>query len=567
MPAIFQFLSSQDLGYLRIVAQLWGIELAGNSVDTAAKELCASLLDPDLLAEILEALHPEARNALEALVAKNGRIPWAEFSRRFGDIREMGAGKRDRETPHLNPASTAEALYYRALLARAFFNTANGPQEFAYIPDDFLELINRRERKDRGEKFEISAGSVDSAVDVEPLGRPASPGEKAHPLTASDFLLDDATTLLAALRLGIDPPETSVPRTVLEGFLRAAKIILKSGPKPEKVKAFLEAPRHEALQMLADAWLESESFNELRQLPGLIFEGEWQNQPAVTREFLLNLLDAIPEGKWWSLPAFLRDVKARYPDFQRPAGDYDSWFIKRASDGEYLRGFSHWDQVDGALVRYFVARILFWLGQVDLAATEEGAEPTAFRVVSEKLKVKEDGKLVARSNGQVAVPRFVARAVRYQVARFCEWDAAKEDEYRYSITPSSLKKAAEQGLKVEHLLSLLAKHAAGGIPPLLVRALKRWEANGTEARVQAQVVLRVSRPEVLEELRKSKAARFLGELLGPTTVVIKEGAQSRVLAALAEMGLLAEDESTMSLRAERGNPPANKKTASSRSLS
>jgi hypothetical protein len=99
-------------------------------------------------------------------------------------------------------------------------------------------------------------------------------------------------------------------------------------------------------------------------------------------------------------------------------------------------------------------------------------------------------------------------------------------------------------LKVEHLLSLLAKYAAGGIPPVLVKALKRWESNGTEARVQTQVVLRVSRPEVLEELRKSKAARFLGELLGPTTVVIKEGAQSKVLAALAELGLLAEDETS-----------------------
>ena len=108
--------------------------------------------------------------------------------------------------------------------------------------------------------------------------------------------------------------------------------------------------------------------------------------------------------------------------------------------------------------------------------------------------------------------------------------------------PSSLKKAGEQGLKVEHLLVLLAKYSSGGIPPVLVKALKRWEANGTEARVQTQVVLRVSRPDVLDELRKSKAARFLGELLGPTTVVLKDGTQSKVLAALAELGLLAEEE-------------------------
>jgi hypothetical protein len=180
---------------------------------------------------------------------------------------------------------------------------------------------------------------------------------------------------------------------------------------------------------------------------------------------------------------------------------------------------------------------------VELAAPEEGAEPTAFKVLSEKKKViGEDGKIVARSNGQIAAPRFTPRVVRYQIARFCEWDNPKADTYQYRITPASLKRAGEQGLKVEHLLALLAKHTSGGIPPILVKTLKRWDANGTEARVQSQVILRVSRPGILEELRKSKAARFLSEILGPTTVVVKDGAQSKVLAALAELGLLAEDE-------------------------
>lgn len=544
MPDLLTSLQKHDLGHIRIVAELWGLELNSNEIETAAKELCASLLDPDLLAEITESLPLKAKSALQALVAKNGRIPWAEFTRSFGDIREIGPGKRDREKPHHNPTSPAETLFYRALLARAFFDTPNGPQEFAYIPSDLLQTLNREVRKERiGENRNNLAPLADLAVNPEPLGRPASPVEKAHPLPANDFLLDDATTLLAALRLGIEAPDTQVPAQVVEQLLRSAKIILKSGPKPEAVKTFLEAPRQAALQTLADAWLDNETFNELRQLPGLSFEGEWKNQPVVTREFLLNLLDAIPEGKWWSLPAFIRDIKTKYPDFQRPAGDYDSWFIKRASDGEYLRGFAYWDQVDSALIRYFITGILFWLGQVELATPEAGAEPMAFRVISEKIKGRsEDGKLVARSNGQIAVPRFAPRAVRYQVARFCEWNEAREDEYRYTITPSSLKKAGVQGLKVEHLLVLLAKYTSGGIPPVLVKALKGWEANGTEARVQTRVVLRVSRPEILEELRRSKAARFLGELLGPTTVVLKDGTQSKVLAALAELGLLAEEE-------------------------
>ncbi|MGD8404396.1 MAG: helicase-associated domain-containing protein [Anaerolineales bacterium] len=560
MPDLFISLQKHDLGHIRIVADLWGIELTPNETEAAIKELRASLLDPELLAEILESLNPKAQSALEALVAKNGRIPWAEFTRRFGDVREIGAGKRDREKPHLSPESTAEILFYHALLARAFFNTASGAQEFAYIPDDLLNLFNLNsswpgleeptqtssipnahsvDRDDHEEEIENPV----NVVDKQPLGRPASPGEKVHPLPPTDDLLDEATTLLAAMRMGIEIPDTQIPVQVLEEFLKSAEIILKSRLKPERVKSFLEASRDEALQTLTEAWLESETFNELRQLPSLIFEGEWKNQPLVTREFLLNLLDAIPEDKWWSLTAFIRDVKAKYPDFQRPAGDYDSWFIKRESDGEYLRGFAYWDQVDGALIKYFITKVLFWLGQVDLAVPEDGTEPTAFKVISEKAKVKsEEGKIVARSNGQIAVPRFVPRAVRYQVARFCEWDDPKADAFQYRITPASLERAGEQGLKVEHLLALLAKHTSGGIPPVLVKALKRWEANGTEARVQTQVVLRVSRPEILEELRKSKAARFLGEILGPTAVIIKDGAQSKVLAALTELGLLAEDE-------------------------
>ncbi|HZM23073.1 MAG TPA: hypothetical protein VFC02_15090, partial [Anaerolineales bacterium] len=94
--------------------------------------------------------------------------------------------------------------------------------------------------------------------------------------------------------------------------------------------------------------------------------------------------------------------------------------------------------------------------------------------------------------------------------------------------------------KAEHLLSLLAKHSDAGIPPTLIKALKRWEVNGTEARVQTQVILKVSRPEILDEMRKSKAGKFLGEVLSPTSVIVKSGAIQNVMAALTELGLLTE---------------------------
>jgi hypothetical protein len=243
------------------------------------------------------------------------------------------------------------------------------------------------------------------------------------------------------------------------------------------------------------------------------------------------------------LNAFVSGIKKTYPDYERPAGDYDSWFIRREADGTYLRGFAYWEQVDGALVRFFVTDILHWLGMLDLAVADEGGPVTAFhRPETPPKPVEENGKITVASNGKIVAGRLVPRVVRYQLSRFCEWDEEKPDEYRYHVTPRSLTKAKEQGLKVEHLLALLARHAEAGIPPVLLKALKRWEANGTEAKAATQVILKVSRPEVLEELRQSKAARFLGEPLGPTSVIIKAGAQAKVMAALAEMGLLAEDE-------------------------
>ena len=538
MPDLLHSLLKQDIGHLRIVAEFWGLELESADADAAREELSVALLDPELLGELLESLSPQADSAVTDLVNSGGRIAWQAFTRKYGDIREMGAGKRDRERPHLKPASTAEMLFYRGLLARAFFETDKGSQEFAYIPDDLLALIESRE-----------AGDESSAIAAEALGRAASPKEKGREILANDFILDDATTLLAALRMGktLEFDGALAPLSkkweqapALQSLLTTAKLIKKNTLQPEAVKAFLGAPRPDALRMLHDAWMESTTFNELKLMPGIICEGEWTNQPQETREFLLNLLDAIPQGKWWSLNSFVRDVKQKYADFQRPAGDYDSWFIKRASDGEYLRGFACWDQVDGALIKYFITDVLHWLGQVDLSVADGTNEVTSFRLSSYEPRKEESGKIAVISNGKITVERFAPRALRYQIARFCEWEESKNDEYKYQITAQSLKHAKQQGLKAEQLLALLVRHTNNKVPPALIKALKRWEVNGTEARVETQVVLRVSRPEILEEIRKSKAGKYLGEVLSPSAVIVKTGAIQQVMQALAELGLFAE---------------------------
>ena len=87
--------------------------------------------------------------------------------------------------------------------------------------------------------------------------------------------------------------------------------------------------------------------------------------------------------------------------------------------------------------------------------------------------------------------------------------------------------------------NLLRRHAES-MPPTLVRALERWEEQGSAARLESLEVLRFSSPEVLQALRQSRASRFLGEPLGPAAIAIRPGSAEKVLAALAELGYLGE---------------------------
>jgi len=438
----------------------------------------------------------------------------------------MGSARRDREQPHRHPDSATEMLYYRALLGRVFLDTDAGPEEFAYVPDELLPRIPSSSQDQR-------AASI--------CGRPATAAERAHVLATTDRILDEATTRLAALR-----SDRGLTRDAVLGALLEAAGILKGGiPQAENVRAFLETTRADALRLLAETWTTSASFNELRLVPSLVCEGTWKNDPKTARTFLLNQMHAIPIDTWWSLEAFVSDIKKTRADFQRAAGDYDSWFIKSAEDGRYLRGFENWDRVEGAWIRFVLVGVMHRLALLDLAVPGDGRAPSAFRLAAPAQERKaeiENGKLHISSQGRITATRRVPRAIRYQLARFCEWAEQGPDEYRFHLSPRSLEQAATQGLRVEHLLNLLAKHGDAGIPAAVAEALHRWDKTGTEARTESQVLLRVSRPEIIQRLQDSKGRRFLGQTLGPTTVVIKPGAQEKVIAALAELGILAQEE-------------------------
>jgi hypothetical protein len=264
---------------------------------------------------------------------------------------------------------------------------------------------------------------------------------------------------------------------------------------------------------------------------------------------VLRLLGSAPDGAWRHLPAFIAGVRQQQPDFQRPAGDYDSWYIRDTASGEFLRGFAQWEAVEGALLRFMITGPLHWLGICDLAAPTPEAPALAFRFSAWAKALlagqppeglpEEQAQLKASSDARLLAPPLLPRAVRYQIARFCEWEKERPEFYQYRLTPASLERARQQGLSVAQLLGLLRRHATA-LPPSLVKALERWEQQGSAARLERALVLRLASPETLQALRSSRAARFLGEPLGPAAVIVKPGAGEKVLAILAELGFLGE---------------------------
>ena len=539
MPNLAESLQGRDLGHLCIIAEMWGIELEEQDIPAALVRINSHLINPTQVEKMVNSLPSEVRDALGDLVRNGGRLPWPQYTRMYGEVREMGVAKRDREQPYKQPISVVEALWYRGLLARAFFDTPTGPEEFAYIPDDLLGKI-----------------PLTAEMNNPVMGRQASAVEYAQVAMANDHILDHSCTLLAAKRLGIVlmspfsiPAGEELTPAILSSMLSASGLLDEDKPVSEPVRVFLEATRGDALAGLARSWRESTSFNELRLLPNLSAEGKWKNDPLHARDKVLGYLASIPTGIWWSLPSFIAAIKQRDPDFQRPAGDYDSWFILDKTRGEFLRGFENWEAVDGRLVRFILTGPLHWLGILDLASTDSGQEVTAFRLSAwshDLLNGKpprglhvEDEPIVVRSDARLGARRLVPRRVRYQVARFCEWVKETPDEYQYQISSASLVAARKQGLTVSQFLALLNRNAKA-VPPSLVKALERWDKHGSEARLEKMVILRVTSEEVLQALRKSRAGRFLGEPLGPTTIAIKAGATQKVLSALAELGYLGE---------------------------
>ncbi len=555
MPILRQSLLDTYLVRLRAIARLWEIPLSASRQREVALELAEAMADPDAIEHAHAQLTDDQRDALDALLASDGHMPRRVFAREWGEIRAMGPGRMDRERPWEDPISPAEGLWYSGFVFQSFEKGPDGTYEALSIPPELQEHLP-------------APNTTQPTIGLEPVAAPVVTS------SSQGQLLDDACTLLAyvqnerpSLRSDRTWPKRDRERLLSRlhvkdrerfTFLRhlAAAIgwmIEDEGESmrldPETVTAWLQSDRFHQRSAMAEAWRDDPTWNDLFHVPALEPEdtGAWHNDPLLARQAILRHLEACDPSSWYEIDAFVAAIKRINPDFQRPAGDYTTWYIRDQKTGAYLSGFESWDAVEGRLIRYLLTRPMAWLGLTELGAAERDHPSTAFRLSREGAAFLDlqdpptppptppPARLL--SGFRVSMPAG-RRYQRFQLARVAEW-LQTGDRFIYRLTPTSLERAREQGISVARVLTFLQEITEAPLPRPLKEALNRWDTQGTEARLERVVMLRLSTEALMDRaISSSRLARLIEERVGPTTALVRRQDWPRVVARLEEMGLL-----------------------------
>ncbi len=561
MPTLLPTLLDYDPGLLAIIAHRWDVDLEALDKRQAAETLAAAMLDPERAAAEWARLNDHERGAMQMLLgAVEHKMTVIQFGRLYGEVRQMGEAKRDREKPHLNPATVAETLYYRGLLAMSFDQGKAGVQQFVVVPSDLEEVlpVHRTGYDLSEEAAPVSMGELrefDSGIEP----------ESVQPATTA--LVDDMTTLLAHLQVKRVPAEKEAlllqasealsahglsehqPASVALLLALASEMGLAANeggifkPVSTAARQWLEQTRPRQVRALAEAWRDGALFNELWHTPGLQPEDTgWRNDPLLARQILLSEL----ETGWREIDELIDMVKEEEPDFQRPAGDFESWYIRDAETGDYLRGFDDWDRVDGAMLRFILTGPLHWLGLVDLG---DGGTLCRLTVYGRALCGETDWPdppedrphATLQSDGTILAPRTMSRYERFQLARITEWGEAG-DPYVYRLTAAGLQRAAEQNIQSDAIQAFLRRTSGEDLPRPIAQMLEQWAStSGADIWLTNAVILRTSTPEALQPILETpELRRFLGATLGPTAVIVRAGQEQELAAAMLQHGILVD---------------------------
>jgi len=575
MKNLHQSLIDYNIVHLEAIAACRGISLTTTSHTEAVNQLTETLLAPAAVAIVLADLADPEKEALQSLLAHGGQIEALRFIRDNGPVRPMGPARLAREKPWQNPVNPTEGLWYRGLIFKAFQMTEQGGLEIIYIPTDLLTLLQTALDSPAAE-VSPPVSTFEVVLAPEPVRVVSGKNRlrenifgllvylqttpvRLHQKT--DLAAKDRATLTGCLLPPLLPPsrERLTPEAELDFWLhlaqRAGLLVISHGrlrPAPDQTRTWLQAHPAEQEQTLQNIWRTDPTWNDLWHVPGLAPQPTgWENSPLLARSRILDYLSQLapsPEN-WYSLDDFVASIKQLDPDFQRPTGDYHSWYILD-EQGRSLMGFENWDRVEGALIRYLVSQILLVLGVVDLGLPDETSAPTAFRITgsgaaflagrpASALADQKPRFLQASQNFTVLVPAQASLYDRFQLARFAELDSRHHERVSYQITQASVGRAMRNGVTADQIVAFLGRATNNRTPLKVVETLRDWGARRSTAKIERATLLHLSDEALVAELSQHPdLSPLLGKVIGPKTILLPADNVQEVRRILAELGYL-----------------------------
>lgn len=587
MRELLPSLIDADPAIFPVLAQRWKVDITNLKPAETAEALANAMLDESNAARVYEELDDAQRGALQTLAGSGeAKVARSMFLRMFGELRKPARGLIEREKPHQNPRGPAEALFYRGLIFEAFEQAPAGVRAVLYVPPDLLARLPLHKTAyddlpDSPPTDAAAPGAMDD--DTGPRITELDAGDVDDIHAADTSLVDDLITLLAHIQnqgmtvangypadadLRAVYPYLLVKDPARLAFLFAvgasANLLQISDENATvqrtQARRWLEASRGKQVQMLVESWHTSRFYRELWHVSGLHPEpGGWPYDPVVAREAITGFLrDFVPREAWWSLDEFITTVKEIDPDFQRPNGDYDQWYI-RNDTGDYLNGFESWDAVEGAQLEFTVNKPLHWLGMVDLG--EDAARLTAYgRAFLEPGAAWPDPPITpepitVQPDGTMSASRRAASIDRFQLARFTTWVSPATLDgsapYVYRLNAQGIQQAARQGIETGHIAAFITRVTGDSPVPKPIQALlEKWQSapaddGGTQARgsggtasLERMIVLRTTSQETLDYIVGTPALRrYLGARLGPMAVAVRPDQWEALQEALGAEGI------------------------------
>ncbi|MGC9356978.1 MAG: helicase-associated domain-containing protein [Anaerolineae bacterium] len=554
LRTLYQALLDSEPAHLRVIARQWDITLAGERRIDLAAELTDAMARAEAAERAWDALPSDSRAALEDLLRRDGAMPWPAFTRRWGQVRNIGPGRLEREEVWRDPISPTEDLWYRGFVHRTSTVGPTGVAlEMAFVPEDLRLYL-----------------PTPPPLEI-PAPEPASAPLQIRP--GEDTLADDLVTLWSMLQNEVVRPTEegiwptrrreallsrlhapAVPRLALLEALAYEQSWISVDerehlrPVPEPMLAWLRADRWTQWLALARAWQKSQHWNDLAAVPTLQSDAVlgWPNDPLVTRENFLELLALCTPGIWYAIDAFVTHAEEHMPDFLRPNGDYETWSLRDTLTSTPLRGFEAWEMVEGALLTFLVVGPLSWLGLVDLGQSNPHLPPDRFRLseagaafldLKEPPQLADPSPLKVHPGGLLIVPS-ARRYERFQLSRVATVTGSGIPHH-FRLTPRSLARARRQRISLERIEEFLEEAAGEPLPSGLRKGLEHTYRAGERVKLARGWILRVQDPDLLtyEAVRD-----LIQEQLGSRVALIRESDRERLLEVLTSEGILPEIE-------------------------